>query len=115
MKIPSIPPKTPTIQSTDAAQQAAESTAEVGRAANIQAAAPVSADPVAQIAQDVAMGKIGRKEAVDRILEDALGTPMLDAVPAEVRADLENALRVLIAEDPHLKSLCAAIGPSETK
>ena len=115
MKIPTIPPKTPALHSADAAQQSTESTAEVGRAGNVPAAAPVSADPVAQIAQDVAMGKIGRKEAVDRILENALGSPMLDAVPAEVRADLENALRVLIAEDPHLNSLYAAMGPGETK
>jgi hypothetical protein len=115
MKIPTIPPQIPASDAVEKAESAAESASRVAEAGTVQGAAAAAADPVAQIAADVAAGKIGQKEAVDRILEDALGGPMMDAVPASVRADLENALRVLIEEDPHLKSLCAAIGPSEIK
>lgn len=115
MKISTIPPKTPALDAVDKARDSVESASHPAQIAPAQAAATAAADPVAQIAHDVASGKIGQKEAVDRILEDVLNAPMLDAVPASVRGELENALRMLIAEDPHLMSLCAAVAPNEIK
>ncbi len=116
MKISTIPSQTPATDAVEKAKDAAgsaEATSSASPVTGTEAAAGM--DPVAQIAADVAAGKIGQKEAVDRILADVLGGPMLDSVPASARADLEEAIRSLIAEDPYLQSLAAAIGPSETK
>ena len=112
MKISTIPPKTPALDAVDKVKDAAEATSA---AAVSQTASAVASDPVAKIAAEVAAGKIGQKEAVDRILADVLDGPMLQAVPESVRNDLENALRVLIEEDPHLRSLAAAVGPTDVK
>lgn len=116
MKIPSLPPNTPAVDTVEAVRDSVESAASSSAAARTtEAVSAAAADPTAQIAADAAAGKISQKEAVDRILEDVLAGPMVEGVPSSVRADLENALRTLIAEDPHLISLCAAISPNEIK
>ena len=115
MKISSLPPKTPAVDAVDSARDVAEAaptSASTGVSSTTGAAA---SDPVAQIAADVAAGRIGQKEAVDRILADVLHSPMVESVPESVRAGLEDALRNILAEDPQLRSLVAAIGPDETK
>ena len=112
MKISSIPPKFPAVDVVESSRELGESASASG----VQGATGAAAtDPIAQIAQDVAAGKIGQKEAVDRILADVLKSPMIEAVPESVRSGLEEALRNLIEEDPHLRSLCAAVAPGETE
>jgi hypothetical protein len=115
MKIPSLPPQTPAADTVETVRDSVESASSSAAAQTTEAVSAAAADPTAQIAADAAAGKISRQEAVDRILADVLDSPMVDAVPDAVRADLENALRTLIAEDPHLISLCAAISPNEIK
>jgi hypothetical protein len=115
MKISSMPPKGPVIDAVDKSRNSMESKGAEAATGVTSAAASPSVDPIAQVASDVAAGKISRKEAVDRILADVLGSKLVAGVPASARADLENTLRMLIDEDPHLKSLCAAIAPGETE
>ena len=114
MKISSFPPKTPNVDTVESVRETAASApsdlAEVSGAAGAAAL-----DPVARIAADVAAGRIGQKEAVDRILADVLQSPMVESVPQSVRAGMEDALRNLLAEDPHLRALVAAVGPGETE
>ena len=115
MKISSLPPKTPAVDAVDSARDvagAAPSSASTGVSGTTATAA---SDPVAQIAADVSAGRIGQKEAVDRILAEVLHSPMVESVPDSVRAGLEDALRSLLSEDPQLHSLVAAIGPDEIK
>ncbi len=119
MKISSMPPQGLKLDASDKARRTVESgktegtsgTGAATAASGVSGAA--SSDPVAQVALEVSSGKIGRKEAVDRILADVLGSKMVGAVPASARAELENTLRMLIDEDPYLKSLCAAMAPGE--
>jgi hypothetical protein len=70
-----------------------------------RAAEANAAGAVARIAEDVAAGRISRDEAVERILDEALGSDIVQAAPAEVRAEIAAALESLVATDPYLQSL----------
>jgi hypothetical protein len=103
IRIPSGPPSTPDIPAADGA---AAETAAAGASGGIGAA---GADAVQRVAEDLAAGRISRDEAVDRLLADALGGEMVQAAPAEVRAEIAEALRALVETDPHLASLVAGL------
>ncbi len=108
IKIPSGPPEG---QAIDAVEDATKATQE---SAETQAASEVAPqDPVSQIAEQVARGEIGRDEAVDRILGEVLQADIVNAAPAEAREELGEVLRALLETDPHLKSLAAALGPTD--
>ena len=112
MKIPSKPLESGTIDAARDAQEAMSPMSETGRTAPVSHA---GGDSIDKIAADVAAGKIGQSEAVDRILADVMGTPMVAAAPESMRRELEKMLKNLLEDDPHLRSLQAAICPGETE
>ena len=75
------------------------------------AAEPAAADAVTRIAEDVAAGRLSRDEAVERIIGEALGSDLVRAAPAELRAEVAAALESLVATDPYLQSLVRGLVP----
>ncbi len=107
IKIPGGPPQgAPTDAITDAAQAAEEST----ESAATQSTEAAETDAIAQIADQVAAGKLAPDEAVERILGEVLNSESIQAAPPEVRAELADALRTLIETDPHLSALTSVLG-----
>jgi hypothetical protein len=72
-----------------------------------------AADPLNRIAEAVASGEIGQTEAVNRILTEVMASDMIKAAPEALRAEFEEMLKHLLKEDPHLRSLQAAVAPNE--
>lgn len=58
-----------------------------------------------QIAADLDAGRITGREALDRLIDEAVGQ-----VDAADRAELREVMADLIANDPHLAALAARIG-----
>ncbi len=84
-------------------------------AAEIQETPVPSSDAVERIAAELASGEIGRKEAVERLIGEVLGSHMVSAAPKAVREELAEVLDALIQTNPYLRSLSAAIGPIESE
>ena len=110
IKIPSGPVEGQVVEAAETVRESIESTAETGETAR---ASGVSRDSVEEIAADVAAGKIGRAEAVDRILADVLGSEMVERAPEALRQELETVLQTILEDDTYLRSLAASIGPHE--
>ncbi len=121
MKISSKPPESlfvDVVESSDAISnvtdklqnQSIDSMQKISTNAEIE-----SASGIAKIVNDITVGKIDRQEAVNRIIADSLNSRLVDSIPPNIRANLEETLRGLIEEDPYLQSLCAAIGPTKTE
>lgn len=108
IEIPSGPPGSTPVGSAEAA---GEALGAAGKAAETGGATAVGADAIARIAAEVAAGEIGRSQAVERLLAEALGSDIAARAPAAVRAELAEVLEALIETDPHLQSLAAGIGP----
>ncbi len=112
IKIPGGPPGGTGVEDLKDVTDVADAGAETSEVGAVEAA---GSDAIAQVAEQVAKGEIGQQEAVDRILVEVLDSPMVAAAPAELRQELGEVLRSLLETDPYLKSLTAAIGPSETE
>ncbi len=112
IKIPSGPPEGRALDAVKDASDAVETTGEI---AETQAAQPAGAvDDVSKIAEQVARGEIGRDEAIERLLNDTLGTEMVKAAPKELREELVEVLKAQLETDPYLKSLSAILGPGDS-
>jgi len=61
-----------------------------------------------RIAADLDAGRISGREALDRLIDEAV--PDEAELGPEERAELREAMRELIANDPHLQALAARIG-----
>ncbi len=72
-------------------------------------------DSVARIAREAVAGGIQQGEVVARILSDAMGSSSLDALPDDLRRELEETLSMILESDPHLCGLAAAITPADPK
>lgn len=97
----------------DTAEEIRESTDAAGASAETPGIQGTAGDSVEKIAADVLAGRVGREEAVQRILADVVGSEMVRGAPDELRQELESVLNALLEDDPHLQSLLAAIGPRE--
>ena len=105
IKIPSGPPGAGLVEQ---ATQATET--EKGLGAGEAASSAGEADPLAQVAADLASGKIDGNQAVDRILAATVDEPMLAAAPESLRNEIAEALRHMIETDPQLRSLARGLG-----
>jgi hypothetical protein len=77
-------------------------------AAHAAAAGGVETAGIDRIAADLDAGRITGREALDRLIDEAVpGEMELDAAE---RAELREAMAELIANDPHLAALAARIG-----
>ena len=110
IKIPSGSVEGQAIEAAETVRESVESTSETSEAAR---ASGVGTDSVEQIAADVAAGRIGRPEAVERMLADVLGSEIVKSAPEALRQELESVLKTMLEDDPYLQSLAAAIGPHE--
>jgi hypothetical protein len=92
----------------------AEGAVETGAPLAAHAAAPGGAavgldtGGIDRIAADLDAGRISGREALDRLLDEAV--PEDAGLDAAERADLREAMLELIANDPHLQALAARIG-----
>ena len=77
-------------------------------AARAAAAGGVETSGIDRIAADLDAGRITGREALDRLIDEAVPGEM-DLDDAE-RAELRDAMAELIANDPHLAALAARIG-----
>ena len=75
-----------------------------------QAAAARAPDPIAALAAELDAGAITPEQALDRLVDAALGDQLPSAMPADARAELRGMLDALLRDDPHLSSLAARIG-----
>ncbi len=100
----------PSIDGTDEMRESVDAAGASTEASDI---AGITNDSVERIASDVASGRAGREEAVQRILAEVMGSNMVDGAPEELKRELESVLDALLEDDPHLQSLAAAIGPRE--
>jgi hypothetical protein len=66
-----------------------------------------------RIAADLDAGRITGREALDRLIDEAV--PDEVELGPEDRAELREAMRELIANDPHLQTLAARIGAGTAK
>ncbi len=86
---------------------------EVARSAENQAAGTEavgvteteSADPVTQIAVDLAAGRIDTSQAVDALIEQTMSVEMVASAPESLRQEVAAMLRDTIASDPYLIGL----------
>ena len=69
------------------------------------AAAAGASDPVTEIAREVRAGRIDVDTAIDRLVERAMSTRMVESLTPAGRVELEAHLRRSLAEDPTLVSL----------
>jgi hypothetical protein len=99
---------------TAAVESAAGSAIDKAQAADSPSRAAESAavDAVTRIAEEVANGRISRDEAVARIVDEALGSDLVRAAPAETRAEIAAAIEALVATDPYLQSLVRGLAPA---
>ena len=95
----------------DGTEELRDSVDAAGGAEKTSDISGTGSDSVESIAADVAAGRVGREEAVQRILADVLGSKLVDGAPDELKRELESVLNALMEDDPHLQSLIAAIGP----
>ncbi len=86
----------------------ADAPAEAGKPLEVHAAAPGGVDTAGldRIAADLDAGRISGREALDRLIDDA----MPGGLGAQERAELREAMADLLANDPHLAALAARIG-----
>jgi len=68
------------------------------------------ADPVEQISEDLAVGRINGDEAVDRLIDATADSPMLSSAPEALRQELKEILEDFISADPYLSSLAHGLG-----
>jgi hypothetical protein len=94
------PPETAIVESATGGEVDKAQALDASRAAESAAV-----DAATRISEDVANGRISREEAVERIIDEALGSDLVRAAPAEVRAGIAAALESLVATDPYLQSL----------
>ena len=97
----------------DAVKEVADSIESMDGAGRVSEIENITVDSIERIAADVAAGKTGRAEAVERILANVMQSKMVSDVPPSVKQELETMLTTLLEEDAHLRSLSAAIGPNE--
>jgi hypothetical protein len=116
--LPIQPSTTPAGQAGTAEQaggvsfrKALESAASAGQVQQPAAAAPgsVAADPLAELAQAVRSGALTREQALERLVERALGSAAAGLTPAQ-RAELAVVLREALQHDPALRELTDALG-----
>ncbi len=108
IKIPTGQKENQAIEAVEDAKDAIEETTSADPA---KAVSPVALDAVSKIAEQVALGEIGRQQAIDQLLADVLGSKMIKAAPSEVSQELSEILKTLLDTDPHLKSLASILGP----
>lgn len=72
-------------------------------ASGTEAAAP--AGPVREVAEALRAGQIDGAEAIDRLVQHALGAPGAQALSPALRSELEAHLRQTLADDPALAAL----------
>ncbi len=108
IKIPSGQKEGQAIEAVEEARDAIETTEETVAA---QQASPAALDAVTKIAEQVALGEIGRKEAIDMLIADVLDANIVKTAPNEVGRELAEILEALLETDPHLKSLSSVLGP----
>jgi hypothetical protein len=77
-------------------------------AAGAAAAGGVETAQIDRIAADLDAGRISGREALDRLLDEAVPADL--ALDEAERAELREAMEELIAHDPHLAALAARIG-----
>lgn len=70
-----------------------------------RAAGASAADPVAQVAADLRAGRIDVDTALDRLVERAMSSRAVEALPPARRSELEAHLRRSLADDPTLVAL----------
>jgi len=107
IKIPTGPKENQAIEAVEDAKDAIEETVSAEPA---KAVSPVALDVVSKIAEQVALGEIGRQQAIDQLLADVLGSKMVKAAPSEAGQELSEILKALLDTDPHLKSLASVLG-----
>lgn len=76
-------------------------------ASNVSSAQSVSET----VAADLQAGRLDLQGAVDRLVEDALASPMAANLTPEGRRDLETHLRDSLADDPSLAALVSDLDP----
>jgi hypothetical protein len=89
---------------------AAHATAAGGAASSTHGVGDTSG--IDRIAADLEAGRITGREALDRLIDEAV--PDEAELGPQDRAELRDAMRELIANDPHLQALAARIG-ADTK
>jgi hypothetical protein len=77
-------------------------------AARAAAAGGIETAQIDRIAADLDAGRISGREALDRLLDEAVPGDL--ALGEAERAELREAMEELIAHDPHLAALAARIG-----
>jgi len=107
IKIPSGPPAGQPVEAVEDPSKTAEA---AGETSETQETAPVSADAVSKIAEQVAAGELSGDEAVELLLAEVLDSKMVQDAPASVKAELAEALRALVETDPYLGSLTSVLG-----
>ena len=75
--------------------------------------APVPRDAVERIASQLIEGTLTKKEAIEQLLAQTMGTQTVQALPDDIQAEIMDVLQAMLETDPHLKSLVAALGPDE--
>jgi hypothetical protein len=109
IKPPGKPPGTPPASESASGPSKASFDAALDEAARTEGAGEargvVSSEALAELARDVAAGKIDPSEAVDRLVARALEGPTAAVLPPAKRAELEAHLRRALTDDPALAAL----------
>ena len=67
-------------------------------------------DPIADIAAELKAGRITPEEAIERVLDEAVGAVAAAGVPEAMRARLRAQLAELVGDDPFLAGKARRIG-----
>jgi hypothetical protein len=93
-------------EATEAGEVRPLDLAAAGPAGPAGSVGPVATDSVDRIAADLDAGRISGREALDRLIDEAVPGELAGADRTELRALMAD----LIAHDPHLQRLAARIG-----
>ena len=93
----------PGLNSIPEIKENASSTVENAGATDVVAES--SADPVTQVALDLAAGRIDTAQAVNALISQTMSTEMVARAPAALRQEVEAVLRDAIENDPYLAGL----------
>ena len=101
---PNAPDELEAPSKTNEASEAFQKTLDRTSATDDAAAAGAS-DPVVEVARDIRAGRIDVSTAIDRLVEQAMSSRMVESLTPAGRVELEAHLRRTLAEDPTLVSL----------
>jgi hypothetical protein len=75
-----------------------------------RAAAAAGADPIGALAAELKSGAITPRQAVDRLVDLALGQGPAASLPAPARAALRAQMEDLLRQDPYLSAKLRRLG-----